>query len=415
MFKGAIAQGTLRASLVLGVRLFIQAGTLLLVARMLGPNDFGAFVGTASLALILGMVSTFGTNVVILKEVSQDPSRRDVVLSRAIPVTFLCGGLLFLIFLLSAYYFLGHSALPWPAVLAIGLAEVFLQPFLEIMSSEQHAFGRVARAQLLQVIPLVLRLASAIGVFFLELTPVLTIYCVGYIVASLIALLIGWHQSPKVWPNWRRWRLPSAYQWYEALGYAVISVSKAGPTELDKTLAARLLSTESSGIYAASSRIVGAITLPVSAMIMSALPRLFRARTFRASGAVRLLVWMSSAAFLYSVTLSFGLWLSAPMLEGWFGEKYQGMQETIRWLSWVVPGMSMRFVAGNALMALGKPWLRATTELFGLLVLVMVSIFMSFYYGILGMALAVLIAEYFMASIGFLFVFKNFHSEQSHY
>jgi O-antigen/teichoic acid export membrane protein len=48
------------------------------------------------------------------------------------------------------------------------------------------------------------------------------------------------------------------------------------PAELDKSLALRLLSSEASGIYSADSRVVGALALPATAIILSALPRMFQ-------------------------------------------------------------------------------------------------------------------------------------------
>jgi len=42
MLQGAIAQSTIRTSVVLGLRLAVQAGGLLLVARLLEPQQFGA-------------------------------------------------------------------------------------------------------------------------------------------------------------------------------------------------------------------------------------------------------------------------------------------------------------------------------------------------------------------------------------
>lgn len=43
MLKGPIALGTIRTSFVLGLRLLIQASTLLLVARMPSPRVFAWF------------------------------------------------------------------------------------------------------------------------------------------------------------------------------------------------------------------------------------------------------------------------------------------------------------------------------------------------------------------------------------
>ena len=66
MFKGAIARSTIRTSFVLGLRLVVQAGTLLLVARMLGPEQYGAFAAIAALAVLMGTFATFGTHFVLL-------------------------------------------------------------------------------------------------------------------------------------------------------------------------------------------------------------------------------------------------------------------------------------------------------------------------------------------------------------
>ena len=80
MLKGPVALGTIRTSFVLALRLFIQAGTLLLVARMLGPKEFGAFAGISSLAVLLGALSTFGTNMVLFGEISKESTKRNQVL-----------------------------------------------------------------------------------------------------------------------------------------------------------------------------------------------------------------------------------------------------------------------------------------------------------------------------------------------
>lgn len=83
--RGPIARATIQTSFVLGLRLLVQAGTLLLVARMLEPFEFGAFAGIVALAVLLGTFSTFGTHLVLLGEMSKDPYQREHILSYASP------------------------------------------------------------------------------------------------------------------------------------------------------------------------------------------------------------------------------------------------------------------------------------------------------------------------------------------
>ena len=91
MLNGPIARATIRTSFVLGLRLIVQAGTLLLVARMLGPEQFGAFAGVAALAMLLGVLASFGTTWILLSELTNSLKQRSPVLAYALPTTLICG------------------------------------------------------------------------------------------------------------------------------------------------------------------------------------------------------------------------------------------------------------------------------------------------------------------------------------
>lgn len=404
MLKGPIALGTIRTSFVLGLRLFIQAGTLLLVARMLGPEEFGAFAGIASLAVLLGALSTFGTNLILFGEVSKESTKRNQVLSYAIPTTLLCGGLLFAVYMVIAFWLLPDDSLSLRVLFAIGITEILLQPLFGLMSTEHHALGRIASAQLMQSAPLALRLLIAAMIFSFDLTPAIDIYAMSCLAASILTLGIGAFYLPDKWPFWNRWRLPKIVELRYAFGYAVINISKIGPAELDKTLAMKLLPLEAVGIYAAGARVVGAITLPITAMTLSALPRLFRESKIYTAGSGVLLRRMYVVAFIYSLMLVGVLSLTAMMLEAFFGDGYQGVGEIIRWLCLAIPGMALRLISGNALMAMDKPWLRFIFEFTGMLILVLACISSVAVIGNIGFPIGVVIAEWSMAAIGYLFV-----------
>ena len=399
MLRGTIALGTLRTSVVLALRLVVQASTLLLVARMLGAEQFGAFAGASALAVLMGACSTFGTHVVLLAGVAKDPWSRDRILPWAIPCTLVCGIVLFIAYLSISFAAFGAALLPFRALLLIGFAEILLQPLFALMTSEHHALGRVARAQLLQLSPLGLRLMVALSVAVLGLADPFDAYVLGYTLASLVALGLGAMMLPARWPSWHNWRLPIKSEWREGFGYAAMNITKAGPAELDKTISLKLLPPISAGVYAASARVVGAVTLPVAAMILSALPRMFR-EAGRPAGLVDLLVWMYAAAACYSVALAAAVWVSSPLLEQLFGNEYLGIADMVRWLCIAIPGMALRLVAGNTLMALGKPWMRVVFEVVGMAVLIFSAVGLVGRFGALGLPLAVAISEWLMTAVG---------------
>lgn len=398
--RGPIALATLRTSLILGVRLAMQAGTLLLVARVLGPERFGEFAGVAALAVVIGTLSSFGTNLVFLGEVSKEPGRRMHVLAYALPTTLLCGTLLLAVYLLFAGVYLSASGVSLMVLLAIGAAEILLQPLFAFLSNEHLAMERIARSQVVISLPLVMRLLAASLVFMVDAADPLAAFSFGYLIASAIALSLATATSSAPWPTLRDWRLPSRSELHQSSGYAALAFTACGPGEIDKTLAAVLLTPSSSGLYAAGTRVIGAVTLPVIAMLLSALPRLFREGHTQPRETTRLLRWILVAALLYSALITAVLWLAAPAFMGLFGPGYEGISQMIQWLCLAVPGMALRIAAGSMLMALGRPWMRAGFEIAGVIVLLVCSLMLTGRLGVTGMAVALACAEWTMAALG---------------
>lgn len=398
--RGPIALATLRTSLILGIRLAMQAGTLLLVARVLGPERFGEFAGVAALAVVIGTLSSFGTNLVFLGEVSKEPGRRMHVLAYALPTTLLCGTLLLAVYLLFAGVCLSASGVSLMVLLAIGAAEILLQPLFAFLSNEHLAMERIARSQVVISLPLVMRLLAASLVFMVDAADPLAAFSFGYLIASAIALSLATATSSAPWPTLRDWRLPSRSELHQSSGYAALAFTACGPGEIDKTLAAVLLTPSSSGLYAAGTRVIGAVTLPVIAMLLSALPRLFREGHTQPRETTRLLRWILVAALLYSALITAVLWLAAPVFMGLFGPGYEGISQMIQWLCLAVPGMALRIAAGSMLMALGRPWMRAGFEIAGVIVLLVCSLMLTGRLGGTGMAVALACAEWTMAALG---------------
>lgn len=402
--NGPIARSTIRTTFVLGLRLIVQAATLLIVARMLGPHQFGAFAGVASLAVVLGTLSTFGMHLVLLGEVSREPARRDNVLAYAVPSTLACGAILLLTYLLICTMALSEAGISFKVLLAFGITEMWLQPLFSLPAMEHLALGRTARSQLLTTLPLALRLLAAGAVFLLHPADLLASYGYVYLLASTIALAVATATMPGHWPKLASWRLPTKCELLDSAGYAALSVTASGPAELDKTLATKLLPLASAGMYAVGARVIGAATLPVVAMMLSALPRLFREGHHRPKRTAHLLRWIFGATLSYSIALALLLWLVAPLVMSLFGAKYEGLQYTLHWLTIAVPGMSLRMAAGGALMALGKPWMRVAFEIAGMVILMGTASLLTLRLGAIGMPLALACSEWTMTLLGWVLV-----------
>lgn len=404
MLKGPIARATIRTSFVLGLRLVVQAGTLLLVARMLGPADYGAFAAIAALAVLMGTFATFGTHLVLLAEISKNPDQRQPVLAYAVPTTLISGSVLFLLYLAAGQFWLANASVPLQVMACIGLAETLLLPMYLLPATEELALEKTARSQLLVIFPLALRMAVAGIVMLLAPAQPLVLFAWLYLATALLALVCMKVYKHDAWLRLQDWQLPSKAELKQSAGFATLSLTNAGPAELDKMLAVKLLPLGVSGLYAAASRVIGAATLPVTALLLSALPKLFRQSDSNDAQSRRLNRWIYLSVLIYGLALAGLLWFAAPAVQWLFGSQYQGMTDMLRWLCLAVPGLVLRMTVANELMTSNKPWLRAVFEVLGMATLTIAAFALYPVFGAKGMALALAASEWSMVTVGMIFM-----------
>jgi len=406
LLNGPIARATIQTSFVLALRLFIQAGTLLLVARMLGPVEFGAFAAMAALAVLLGTFSTFGTHLVLLGEMSKDPHQREHILSYAVPTTFISGSLLFVFYLIICDLIFADMLLPLSVLVCIGVTEIILLPLYILPTMTSLALGKTARSQLITIFPLGLRMVVAAGILIFAPKEPLLIFAWLYMAMALLALaLMKWRKS-SAWLSVKQWRIATRAELKHSAGYAALAMTAAGPSEVDKMLAVKLLPISVTGVYIAASRVIGAATLPVIALLLSAMPRLFRTGNDTSKHSKKLILWVFGAVFIYSMCLVGVLWLAAPILEWLLGVQYVGVADMLAWLCFAVPALALRYSTGSILITMNRPWLRAGFEIVGVLILFITASLLIPQMGIYGMPIALACSEWVMAIAGGIIVFN---------
>lgn len=412
LFRGPIARSTFRTSMVLLLRLVVQASSLLLVARMLGVSLYGSFVGMAALAVLMGTLAHIGANLVLLGALSKDPEKRDSILVWAIPVILLTATVLLAIYGALVQILFHSLKLGWPVCFFLGLAELLLQPLYALVAAEVHARSHVARSQLILVIPLGLRVIFAGVILFYQPQEILEIYIYGYFLS--VAGPLWWFLSriDHPWPGVNQWRWPSVSELKNSASYAVLNMTHLGPSELDKMLASRLLPLGDAGLYAAAARSMAAFALPVVALLMSALPRLFREGLSSSESAKRLIRWIFAISFIYGFLAAFLLWIVSPFMEWLLGNSYIGASAVLRNLCLVVLGLSLRIAAGHVLIALDRSWIRLRVELAGLMILIVFALALTPRFGLSGMVLAWTSAEISMAFVGWFFIFNFLGKKQ---
>src|SRR5712692_205442 len=83
-----------------GVRLLLQAVYFVLIARSLGPGQYGAFVGAAALIAVLAPFVSFGTGNILVRNVARDRNTFSEAWGNALWLTAVWGSTLLCLVLL---------------------------------------------------------------------------------------------------------------------------------------------------------------------------------------------------------------------------------------------------------------------------------------------------------------------------
>lgn len=404
--RGAVARGTMRTSLALGVRVIVQAGTLVFLGRHLGATVFGIYSSLAAIAIILGALVPFGMNIVLLQSIAQGHESRHALLAEALPLALASGVVMLVAYGVLTSALLAIEPVDWVVVAGLGLSEIVLQPPIQFVSAELQATGKVARSQWIATLPLVLKFLGAVALGFIEYSDVLRGFIYFYVAGSVCSLAVALYHLPAAWPALAEWRWPRLATVRRASGYVSLSLSNISMTEVDKAVAVRVLSAGNVGLYALGARIVGAFVLPIVAMMLVVIPRILRAGNDRLREQARLVGMVAGASAIYTLAAASVIWLGAPGIEALFGGRFDGLVFTLHWSVILLPPMGFRLAAGHLLIALRQPWKRVGIELAAVLAFVVMAVLLTRSYSLPGMFVAAAMAEGGAALVGWVIVLR---------
>lgn len=355
-----LARNTLWMLLGFGFRLGLQFLYFVLLARILGPEQYGAFVGVAALIMGLSPFASWGSGNILIKHASRDPGLFKKYWGAALATTLASGGALTgLAFLLSGFVFTWETALALALPIALGdlvgirLADVSGQAF--------QSRERLSRTSALWVIISASRL---LGVLVLYALPQATAFhwALLYAGSGLLAGILGVAWVVRELGLGPLSLGPMRGEWREGFYFAISLAAQGAYNDLDKTLLSRLVSDAVAGGYAAAYRVLDAAFVPMRALLYATYPRFFRegkrglesSRTF----ALRLLPWGLAAGALGTV-LVLGL---APLLPTLLGPEYALSATALPLLAPILLFRALHYLAADALTGAGYQGLRSVAQ-----------------------------------------------------
>lgn len=377
-----------------GARLGCQILALVLVARALGGADYGSLTGAAGLALVFGSLTGLGGGLLLLQHVAAGTATFDQHWSATLRLIATSGLALTLLYAAVAPLLLKtHPGLI--PLLALGIAEILLQPFITACSLAFHAHERLGWTTALQAAAMFCRLLGAITFTHFTPHPSLASYAPYHLAAALLAAAFAFTAlqrllKPKPSPG-------SRHPWMElrsGLALAGSNLAAIGYGEADKILAVRLLGTTAAGNYSIAYRIIHASSVPVFTLLQALQPRLLRSIAEQQWPALKQAVTLAVlATLLYSPIACLFLAAGAHLLPTLLGPSFAEASAALLMLLPLLPLFLLRTLAGNLLAASGRPMQRALLEAAGIALLVILGSHLVPSLGARGAILSVLATE----------------------
>lgn len=410
-----LAHNTVLATGWQGIRVALQAVWVILLARAIGPADYGSFAGMAGLAAALGALTGLGFGMLMIQDASRNHEHFATAWKRALILT-LGSGCALLVLYVGTAPLLFHVHDAW-LYAAIGLPELVCLPVTLVASYAFQLHERMGWAGALFSL-------SAIGnviavVAFLGLSPqhALHHYLPFHAAMSVLAgagavgLVLALLAPPKA-----RFEI-SRRDIREGMGFSLMRIADTGMTSLDKTLVLLLGGSHVAGIYGSAYRLVAVLAMPATSLGMAALPRLFRnqatgtdART-RTSGLVGVLLATTAAYGVVAAVLAYALSGLLPIL---FGPAFAQAAQAARWLA-VSPLLYGLYALGcNVLVTSHRRTLRILAQAAGIVILVITALIWIPHFGLKGAVGMLLFSQGATALLLWLLVRWNPRSGSSH-
>ena len=332
------SQGLRQSGLTVGANTFatgISAVTLIILSRVLGPEQFGLFSVAFSLTLFLARFGDFGLNMAVQKYVSQlhehENERASSIIVAVAKVKALIGLVLFLIGLtfgqlISKRVFgiqeplLVQVSIAFSGVIiAYDFGVVLLQSTLEFI-----------KAALLPFLQSILKLAT-VGVLMVQKIESVSFIYLMYTLAPLVSVIAAWKFLPRWFNSRSKLQEKDTKLILTMTKFTAIAVISAAVVDHVDTLMVKMYLNEfETGLFAAASR----ISLLIAVMGYS-LGAVLNTRVARYAHQGHLSSYLSKAIAM-SVAAMLGIAISLPfnriLLMMTAGEAYAQALTPLHWL-----------------------------------------------------------------------------------
>ncbi len=378
-----------------GIRLVLQAAYFVIIARTLGPEQYGAFVAATALISILAPFASLGSGSLLIKNVSRNRALLNEYWGNALLLILTSG-----LGLTLGVLFLAPMILPKniPPLLVL-LAAITDLIFLRLLDTAGQTFQAVLwlrKTAQINILPSVTRILAALALmqFFPHPNALnwTVLYLISTATASSVAFFLVYQAfgPPKL--ALQRVRPEMLEGLYFSTGLSAQTIYN----DIDKTMLARLASLEAAGLYAAAYRLIDVSFVPVRSLLAASYAKFFQYGASGIKGTLQLARNLTPLASGYGIAAGLSLFLLAPLMPLILGDDYRDTGAALRWLAPLPFLKALHYFAADTLTGSGFQGARSGVQILVALLNVLLNLWLIPRYSWQGAAWSSLASDGFL-------------------
>ena len=343
-----------------GSGFLLQSVYFILIARLLGPLEYGLFAGAFAVTSILGQYSAMGSGTLFLRYVTADRRQFSVYWGNILVTTTVASVLIVAALSLVSGEVLGAGSRAIALLAAVANCFCF-----QLTASAAKVFQTYEQLRITAALTLANNFARtlAAGVMLMVLHRA-TAYqwsaaTVGLSLltaaASVVVVTLKFGRPSFSFAQMRRNLL-------EGFGYSFASSTATAYNDIDKTMLSHYGMNAANGIYSMAYRIIDVATIPILAIREAAMPRFFHSGIEGIRGAAPLAVVLLKRAVPLGLLAAVIVFVTAPLIPHLAGSGFRETGLALRWLCLIPLFRSLHQMTGSAITGSGLQRYRTLSQ-----------------------------------------------------
>jgi O-antigen/teichoic acid export membrane protein len=375
----------------------LQSVYFILIARLLGPFEYGLFAGAFALTSILGQYSAMGSGTLFLRYVTADREQFSVYWGNILVTTTVAS-----VLIVAAFFVLPGDVLGTGSRAITLLAAVANCFCFQLTASAARVFQTYEQLRITATLTLannfVRTLAAAVMLVVLHratayqwsaATVALSLLTAA---ASVVVVTLRFGRPSFSFAQVRR-------NLVEGFGYSFASSTATAYNDVDKTMLSHYGMYAANGIYSMAYRILDVATIPIVAIREAAMPRFFRSGVEGIRAAAPLAIVLLKRAVPLGLLAAGGVFVTAPLIPHLAGSDFRETVSALRWLCLIPLLRSLHQMSGSAITGSGLQRYRTLTQMFAVALNVGLNLWLIPRHGWLGAAWSSLATDGMLAAM----------------